>query len=166
MTIVTVLLPRGTKEEASAARAALEKTGWKLVMGTAHSHTPGQSLSGDVVLIGPGPEALDEDVQGKLWKVPNIEALAKLDIKARKVAKEEPPATEQEQLQNMVTRREVEEPPPPPPAPEPEEEEEDELAGMTRIELMQFAASKWPGERRWSTLNNDALRAAIRELSN
>jgi hypothetical protein len=120
MTIVTVLLPRGTKEEASAARAALEKTGWKLVMGTAHSHTPGQSLSGDVVLIGPGPEALDEDVQGKLWKVPNIEALAKLDIKARKVAKEEPPATEQEQLQNMVTRREVEEPPPPPPAPEPE----------------------------------------------
>ena len=70
MAIVTVLLPNGTKEEANAAREALAKTGWKLVMGTSSAHTPGQQLVGDVVVIGAEPPTLEADVTGKISRLP------------------------------------------------------------------------------------------------
>jgi hypothetical protein len=165
MSIVTVFLPTGTRAEADEARAALEKTGWKLVMATGYNHTPGQSVSGDAVLVGRGSAALDADVGGKLWKVDSLEDLKTFDFKAKPKQKvpesavspaaAELPAETETESQEIIGRRDLQ---------QALIAGEDELDAMNRVQLIQLAAKKWPGKERWTWLKDDALRAKIREL--
>jgi hypothetical protein len=161
MATVTVFLPTGTRAEADEARAALEPTGWKLCMATGHSHTPGQSVSGD----GRGSAALDDDVGGKLWKVDSLEDLKTFDFKAKPKQKApepavspaaaELPAEPEAESQEIIGRRDLQ---------QSLIAGEDELDAMNRVQLIQLAAKKWPAKERWTWLKDDALRAKIREL--
>lgn len=154
--LLHVLLDTGSKVEAVAARRALAKSGRQLVMGTGSMHTTGQALNGDAVVVGRGPSAIDQDVTGRVWRVASVADLSRLDLSS---AGASAPAAVQEK---------TDEPGSPPPF-----DEVPLVAGsampdvdaMTRVQLIQHAAEQWPGQRRWATMSDVTLRAAVRELS-
>jgi len=162
--IVTVFLPTGSRAEANEARAALERTGWKLCMSTAFNHSAGQAIPGDAILVGRGPVALDADVQGRLWKVDSLEHLKTFDFQAKlpkpEAPKPEPvtaPAAAEPESAEIVGRRDLQ---------QALIGGDDDLEALNRVQLVQLAARKWPGMERWTTMSNDVLRAKIRELDN
>lgn len=138
--VVHVLLPRGNREEADAARRVLGMD-VTVIPGMAAAHVPSQVLRGDVIVVGN--------------RKPEINATGSVE--------------EYQDLPAMVAAYEGNppEPEPPPGEPEPElagePEQPDPTDGMERIEMIQHAAARWPGEESWATMKTDALRAAIRD---
>lgn len=161
---VLILLPTGSKVEAQEARRALGGlvNTASLRMGTVSMHSPGQALSGDVIVIGAGASTVEQDAIGQVYRVKDMADLPKL---ARKLAGEKddpepepapkkPPEPEQPAPDSNGAGK----------AADAEEGNPDHLAGMTRVEMIQYAASHWPGQRRWATLSDDNLVAAIRSM--
>jgi hypothetical protein len=149
------MLPSGTRFEADAARSALADENATLVMCLASAHPRGQSIAGDVVVIGQGAQGIEADVIGTVRRYPSIGALQKSNAapaKARQpaAAPKEPPADDTSPSRAATPSAKV------PPR--------DDLDDMNRVELIKHAADKFPGARQWVSLTNDLLRAALREL--
>ena len=121
--------------------------------GNAATHTPGQKLYGDALVVGASPRTLDQDVTGEVWHVGSLADLAKFEL-AEAAAPAVEPST----------------PPEPEPAPEAEPEAEtepaDDLDTMNRVDLIQHAAAEWPGQERWANMANDVIKRYIRNRRN
>jgi hypothetical protein len=154
-----VLLPVGSRAEFDEARRAFKAhEGRTLIPGAAHAHTPGQRLYGDVVVVGAPPATIEQDAQGRVWRVDRIEDLAGLDFDER-------PRPNQLEAAVQAPAAEPELPEPEEHAPGPElevEPEQDDLDEMDRVKLIQHAAAQWPGQGRWATMSNLDLMAYIR----
>ena len=165
--VVHVMLPTGSKVETGMARRALERDDVLLVMCTSAGHTPGQVLYGDVVVVGTMPATIEQDTSGKVYHVEDMAGLEGLDTtlvrRARAMARAEDAAEDEKAAAASAPEGPAEEAPAPVAA-LPSEDEPDELAGMSRVEMIQHAAARWPGQRRWATLSNDDLAAAIKDL--
>ena len=179
MTLVHVFLPTGSKTEAALASAALRPKGFKLIMASARGHTPGQTISGDAIIVGKAPRSLEQDIQGRIWVVDDLASLVHLDAGPGQVAPmaaapppvsrrevEEAPAqanvglTMEQALAGSTVRRDVEAAPEAGAA-----AAQDLLDTMKRVELIQHAGKTYPGQGHWAAMTNDQIRAKLRELS-
>jgi hypothetical protein len=148
-----VLLPTADHAEMRRARQVVrdrEDRAWNF--GSAVAHTVGQRLYGDVVLVGVNRDGIERDAQGKVYRVGSIEELAGLDF-GRPAPAPQAPATGVEPVEARETV--AAETPAEPPA--------DAYDNMTRVQLIQEAASRWPGAESWARMDNPALRQYIRE---
>ena len=164
-----VLLPRGSRAEAEAARGALSQHGLKLVFGTGSAHTAGQTINGDVLVVGNKPSTLEADVTGRVWHLDDLAALNGFDPDVKKKAPLAEPATPESPRSADVEHRKVghveHDAVTTPQSDEViKPDERDDLDGMNRVELIQHAAQHHPGQRQWATMTNDKLRETIREL--
>jgi hypothetical protein len=145
-----VFLPTGSREEIDEARRSLRDLDHDLLMCSVSGHTAGQTLYGDVVIVGTAPSAIAKDATGEVHEVRDLKGLTTLaTVLASKSA---PAAPAAETLTEAIEAE-----------PEPEEKP-DPLAGKSRVEVIQDAAKRWPGARSWATLTNEDLAAAVKEL--
>ena len=186
--VVHVLLPNGLKAEANEARRALAPLNWGLVMGTLGLHSAGQTIPGDVVVVGPMRDTIKADALGKVYQVDTLaglEGLAKeiLAPSKPKPKKEEPAPVSvgtvlevkkaKTQTEELLPAAQNDTKTPEPEVPVTVERREtgrplepvDEFERMDRVKRIQYAAGKWPGQRRWATLSDEQLLVAMRELS-
>jgi hypothetical protein len=176
MSLVHVFLPTGSKTEAAIASAALRPKGLKLIMASARGHTPGQTISGDAIIVGKAPRSIEQDIQGRIWVVDDLASLAHLDVGSEQIASKAtapPPVSRREvaspageeqtfeqALAASMVRRDVEA------APEVGAvAAQDSLDVMKRVELIQHAGKTYPGQGHWAAMTNDQIRAKLRELS-
>lgn len=144
-----VLAPQLSREEAAELRQLFKAEGTTVRVCTAAGHTAGQRLYGDVVVIGTGAPTIEQDAVGEVKRYVSMATLrAGLDRR-----KDPEPAA-------VVSEPASPDPARPPVAPVPDQDP----AGMTRQDMMKYAAEHWPGQRRWATLSNEELLAAIKEL--
>lgn len=150
MTTLFVLTQNGTRAEADEAREIF--AGRSLAIGLASGHTPGQRLKGDVVVIGGGALTVEQDATGEVKRYVSM-ATARAGQKASASAPEPAEApTEPEDEES------------PPDEPDAPEEPPDATEGMSRVDMIQHAAARWPGQRRWANMGDEELRRVIREL--
>ena len=73
---IHVLLPTGSKEEVAEVRRALGGDDVDLHVGTASAHTPGQTLYGDVIVVGDRlAGGVERDATGKVQRYADMGAL-------------------------------------------------------------------------------------------
>lgn len=145
--VVILMLPNPSKEEGAAARAVLGPDVSTQVVSTS-GHTAGQTIPGDVILVGGGRKEIEQDTRGKFERYADMDAFIRAYRKEPQAQVSQPKARGQEQE--------------PPPAPA--SHADAEWKYYDRRELIKYAAQRWPGARSWATLRDDAIRGAIREM--
>jgi hypothetical protein len=176
--VLFVLTERGSRFEADEARAIWSDR--KVLVGTASSHRAGEILDGDVVVIGSNAPTAEDDMRGGIFR--RYESLEE----ARQAVETGPASKSMAELRQEVAEHDIELPPgrlkktdlveaieraeaeaeaePEPDLESQSQSDDDPLEGRSRVEAMQYAASRWPGQHNWSRLNNDELGAMIKKL--
>ena len=183
-TVTHVMLPSGSRSEVDVARAALKRHGDErsFSMGAGPGHTAGQTLYGDLVVVGRSlPASREGDATGKVWHVDSVGELAGLEFDdgGGRAEPREVPRMAGRPPWNEVQPAPTPVPEPVPvmepgyapevgaPQPEPEPEPEpDDLDNLNRVDLIQHAAAEWPGQERWANMANDAIKRYIRNRRN
>jgi hypothetical protein len=151
-----VLLPNGTREEAAEAGGILSDPGRALIFGSGAAHTAGQALDGDVVVIGREPATIDADATGTVTRYASLHAMRRA-LKASDdpaPVRPEPVPAEPEVSSTPGPEPEPDSPPAPGPT----------VPAMSRQEMIQRGARKWPGQRPWATMTNEALAEALKTM--
>jgi hypothetical protein len=146
-----LLAPRVSREEVPGLRRLFP--GRQVLVCDATSHTPGQLIPGDVVVVGDDARTAEQDCAGAFVRHPSVDALRQ-GLQNARAEVAVPAAAPTSGAGGGEAERPDATPPPPPP----------DFDKMDRTQLIQYAGQKHPGHGRWVTMGAPAIREKLREL--